>query len=416
MTKIKKKKRIPKLRFPEFDGEWDMVKLGDFLIPTLRQVPKPLSQYMAIGIRSHFKGTFQKPNSDPAKIAMNELYLVKEGDLIVNITFAWEGAVAIVKKEDEGGLVSHRFPTYVFDKKIVIGDYFRYIYPNDYFKYILTNMSPGGAGRNRVLNKRDFLKIKISIPNIKEQQKIASFLMVVDEKIGGLKKKKEKMEQYKKGVMQKIFSSCHSGLDPESSDCIRLKDENGKDYPAWEEKRLGEIGEIIGGGTPDTTKFEYWNGKINWFTPTEIKQKYVKDSLRKISSIGLQKSSARLLPKNSLLITTRATIGDISIATETCTTNQGFQSLFVNDKNDNQFIYYWISNNKKELLRKANGSTFPEISSKEVKKLKIYVPQKEEQQKIASFLSSLDEKIENINQELTQTQKFKKGLLQVLFV
>ena len=104
------------IRFKSDDGsefcEWEEYTLNDFLIPTLREVEKPKENYLAIGVRSHCKGTFKKPDSEPDKIAMDKLYIVKENDLIVNITFAWESAIAIVKKEDEGGLVSHRFPTY----------------------------------------------------------------------------------------------------------------------------------------------------------------------------------------------------------------------------------------------------------------------------------------------------------------
>ena len=82
----------------------------------------------------------------------------------------------------------------------------------------------------------------------------------------------------------------------------------------WVEKRLGEIAQTVGGGTPDTTKKEYWNGNIIWLTPTEIKEKYISDSERKITNLGLQKSSAKLLPKKTLLFTSRATIGDVGIA------------------------------------------------------------------------------------------------------
>ena len=88
----------------------------DFLISASRPVNKPGSNYLALGIRSHGKGTFLKPDSDPEKNAMETLYEVKENDLIVNITFAWEGAIAVAKKEDDGALVSHRFPMYEFNK------------------------------------------------------------------------------------------------------------------------------------------------------------------------------------------------------------------------------------------------------------------------------------------------------------
>ncbi|MBK9013966.1 MAG: restriction endonuclease subunit S [Saprospiraceae bacterium] len=126
------------LRFKGEKGEefpaWEEKRLGDFLIPTFRAIDKPNGLYLAIGIRSHCKGTFQKLEADPEKNAMDTLYEVKENDLIVNITFAWEGAIAMVKKEDDGGLVSHRFPTYTFNRGVVIGEFFQYVYPQKRFR------------------------------------------------------------------------------------------------------------------------------------------------------------------------------------------------------------------------------------------------------------------------------------------
>lgn len=197
------------IRFKDEDGknypEWDENKLGDFLITELREVTKPTHIYKSIGIRSHFKGTFQRLDADPSKIAMEKLFEVKESDLIINITFAWEGAVAIATKEDEKGLVSHRFPTFTFNTEITTPDFFKHIFPTKKFKYILTNISPGGAGRNRVLNKKDFLKIKVSLPTLPEQRKIADFINAMENMLA-LKANQIKLaEQWKKGLMQKMF-------------------------------------------------------------------------------------------------------------------------------------------------------------------------------------------------------------------
>jgi len=185
--------------------EWGEKKFSTFLNLTTREVEKPNSNYLAIGIRSHFKGTFQKPDSEPDKISMDKLYLVKKNDLIINITFAWEGAVAIVNKEDEGGLVSHRFPTYTFKESTVFHDYFRYIFPNKRFKMMMELISPGGAGRNRVMNKADFLKLKWVFPSLPEQHKIASFLTAIDKKIEQVSTQLEKTKAWKKGLLQKMF-------------------------------------------------------------------------------------------------------------------------------------------------------------------------------------------------------------------
>ena len=183
----------------------------------------------------------------------------------------------------------------------------------------------------------------------------------------------------------------------------------------WEVKKLGEVCDIIGGGTPETNKEEYWNGKINWFTPTEIKSNYVSKSIRTISKLGLQKSSAKILPIGTILLTTRATIGEVSIALEECTTNQGFQSL-VTKSNNNIFIFNWIKENKHELISRANGSTFPEISKTEIEKIQIQIPKLPEQTKIASFLTAVDDKLQALKQKKTLLEQYKKGVMQKIFL
>ncbi len=227
----------------------------------------------------------------------------------------------------------------------------------------------------------------------------------MDERIGQLIKKKALLEDYKKGVMQQLFSQQ-----------IRFKDDNGNDFPDWEEKKLGEVAEVVGGGTPDSTNEDYWNGDVQWFTPTEIRSKFVSQSKRTISESGLKKCSASILPVGTLLLTSRATIAEVSIAREPCTTNQGFQSITVNCNTSNEFIYYWLIQSKKDFLRKAQGSTFLEIGGKEVRKMMLLIPALEEQKKIADFLSAIDQKIESVSQQIAKTQTFKKGLLQQMFV
>ena len=158
---------------------------------------------------------------------------------------------------------------------------------------------------------------------------------------------------------------------------------------------IKEIADVIGGGTPKTEKDEYWNGNIQWFTPTEVGQnKYVSKSIRNISNLGLEKSSAKLLPKGTILLSTRATVGECSIASNECCTNQGFQSLVVNEKADNEYIYYLIQKLKNHFIKYACGSTFLEISNKEIGNTIIRVPILSEQKQISTFLSKIDDRIE----------------------
>ncbi len=194
-------------RFPGFDGrQWTKMKIGEFTRPVQRVVKKPNKPFKALGIRSHGKGTFLKQNFDPAAIEMTELFEVGKDDLIVNITFAWEGAIAIAGDDDDGALVSHRFPTYVFNTNLVIPDYFRHVIIQRSFVLKLGQISPGGAGRNRVLSKRDFSKIDVLIPSLPEQQRIAGVLNACDREIQLLQTELTVLKDQKRGMMQELLT------------------------------------------------------------------------------------------------------------------------------------------------------------------------------------------------------------------
>lgn len=184
----------------------------------------------------------------------------------------------------------------------------------------------------------------------------------------------------------------------------------------WESTKIGEIAEVVGGGTPKTEVEEYWNGEIKWFTPSEIgKTKYIFDSERHITNEGLKNSSAKLLPKNTILLSSRATVGEISIASTECSTNQGFQSLITKNNVDNEFIYYLITTIKNEFLRRSSGSTFLEISKNEIKRIPINIPELSEQNKISNLFSAIDNKIGMLEKKHQYYQDFKKYLMQRIF-
>ena len=182
----------------------------------------------------------------------------------------------------------------------------------------------------------------------------------------------------------------------------------------WETKSINDLADVIGGGTPDTTVKSYWDGGIQWFTPSEIgKNKFVDASLRTITEDGLNNSSAKLLPPNTILLSSRATIGECSLSLRECATNQGFQSLV--SKNCNvDFLYYLIQTKKKDLIRKSCGSTFLEISANEVRKIQVSVPSDVEQQKIAELLSLIDKRIATQNKIIEKYESLIKGLNNIL--
>ena len=182
----------------------------------------------------------------------------------------------------------------------------------------------------------------------------------------------------------------------------------------WNKYTINDLATVVGGGTPDTTVKSYWGGDIQWFTPSEIgKNKYVDFSKRTITRDGLDNSSAKLLPLHTILLSSRATVGECSIASNECTTNQGFQSLIAKQCNID-FLYYLIQTKKKDLIRNACGSTFLEISANEIRKIKVAVPVQNEQEQIAKLLSLIDERIATQNKIIEKLQSLIKGLVDEL--
>ena len=204
-------------------------------------------------------------------------------------------------------------------------------------------------------------------------------------------------------------------IEKQSSLVPRLRFSEFRDTPVWTRTTLEEIGKFIGGGTPSTSIPEYWGGDIPWFVPSEVNARYLSVSKRTISGEGLRRSSANLLPAGTVLISSRATIGDVGIAENACATNQGFQSLVVYATEANVYWYYWFVQHKDELIKRAAGSTFLEIGKNELKRIPVVRPDKGEQQKIADCLGSLDDLISAQEQKLHVLRQHKQGLMQNLF-
>ncbi|OSI12758.1 restriction endonuclease subunit S [Neisseria canis] len=186
---------------------------------------------------------------------------------------------------------------------------------------------------------------------------------------------------------------------------------------AWEKKTLGEIVEIIGGGTPDTTNPAYWNGDIDWYSPTEIGEHiYANGSVKKITSQGLQKSSAKMLPENkTVLFTSRASIGDMAILTKAGSTNQGFQSFVVGKELDIYFLYSMGFKIKEYALKNASGSTFLEVSKNKLLKAELFIPQLPEQAQLGNFFRELDHRITQSRALWEKSRQLKKAMLTKMF-
>ena len=194
----------PKIRFKGFDDAWEQRKLNELLKKYEDPVDTPHNGYERIGIRSHAKGTFHSFVEPGKELDTAKMHRVASDKFILNITFAWEHAVAITNENDAGKLVSHRFPQFSFDEKLK-SHFFKYLMLDRKFKEHLELSSPGGAGRNRVLKISDMLKYEIKIPSIGEQTKIAKYLDELDHLITLHQHKCNELREIKKYMLKNMF-------------------------------------------------------------------------------------------------------------------------------------------------------------------------------------------------------------------
>lgn len=167
-------------------------------------------------------------------------------------------------------------------------------------------------------------------------------------------------------------------------------------------KRIEELGEVVGGGTPSTKNEAYWNGDIPWISPkdlTSYNYRYISRGERNITKLGFENSSVKMLPKGSILFSSRAPIGYVAIAANSVCTNQGFKSVVPNKNVDPLFLYYLLKANAKHIANMGSGTTFKEVSGKVMRNIVLPIPSTiEEQKRISSILDSIDSKIELNNQ------------------
>ena len=185
----------------------------------------------------------------------------------------------------------------------------------------------------------------------------------------------------------------------------------------WREVLVEELGKISSGGTPKSGEPAYWGGDVSWATPTDITKlasRYISSTARQITEAGLKSSSAKIVPPGSILVCTRATIGELAIASKPICTNQGFKNLVLTSDYDSDFVFYLLCFFKNDLVRHACGSTFLELRKKDFEKLTFAVPPLGEQRKIAKIISTWDQAIEAVEKLIANSQTQKRALMQQL--
>ncbi|WP_407445160.1 restriction endonuclease subunit S [Fibrobacter sp.] len=417
--KLVKAGKVPagykKTRIGVVPEEWRIGDLSEVLELTLREVEKPSKPYWRVGVRSWAKGTFRAYVDDPSSVDMDTLYQVKENDLVVSITFAWEHAIALATKDDDGLLVSHRFPTYVFKKNHLPIFYQKFV-SQPIFKYMLELVSPGGAGRNRVLDKKNFIKLPCPILKFKEQEKIAEILAAQDRVIELKEKLIAEKQKQKRCLMHRLLIKDYSlkrfNKIVLNGICI--------DKNKWSRKRLEEIAKMSSGSTPRRDCKDNFNGSVQWLSSGELKQKYIVDTEEKLSKDAVRQSNLRIYKPGTFVIAMYGLEavgirGTCSIIQTDCTISQACMAFTELKDVINEYLYYWYLLNGQVIgVKYAQGSKQQNLNSDLMGKIIVDLPTLPEQQAIAKVLSAADEEISLLQKDLEQEKLKKKSLMQLL--
>lgn len=433
--KIKKTKPLPEISDDEKPFEipesWEWVMFEDIFEIARGGSPRPIKQFLT---QSHDGINWIKIGdteigdkyivSTKEKIipkGLSKSRLVEVGDLLLTNSMSY-GRPYILKTRGaihDGWLVLSPY----FEK--INKEFFYYIISSPYVHNQFARTVSGAVVKN--LNKDKVKKIFIPLPPLVEQYRIVARIEELQPDIDAYDKAQTELrtieqrfpDDMKKSLLQYAIEGklvpqrkeegtardLLAEIRAEKEKLIKEKkikktkplpeitdDEKPFDIPdSWEWVRLEEIGSVIGGGTPKTKIIEYWDGTIPWITPADMKfiGKYAKGGKRNISSLGLQKSSAQLMPKGTVLFSSRAPIGYIAIADNDISTNQGFKSIVPFDMRCNEYIYYCLQARLNDIKHRASGTTFKEISGAEFGKTMIPFPPLAEQHRIVARIEEL---------------------------
>ena len=369
---------IPKIRFKGFTEPWEQRKFSD------------------VGTVAMCKRIFKDQTSDEGEVPFYKIgtfggapdaYITRELFEEYKKTYQYpsKGDILISASGSIGRTIEYTGEDEYFQDSNIVWLKHGENLDNSFLKvlYSIVEWSCEGSTIKRLYND-NFLKTEFMLPKIDEQIKIGKYFRKLDHLITLHQRKCDDTKELKKYMLQKMFPK-NGEKFPE----IRFKGFT----EAWEQRKLGELAEIVGGGTPSTSVNSYWDGDIDWYAPAEIgEQIYLESSQRKITEEGLNKSSAKILPIGTVLFTSRAGIGKTAILQKEGCTNQGFQSIVPNkEKLDSYFIFTRSEELKRYGETVGAGSTFVEVSGKQMANMELMMPKTmPEQQQIGEFFTNLD--------------------------
>jgi type I restriction enzyme S subunit len=376
-------KKSPQIRFPEFKEPWAEERL-DFFFSSSRAKGRDGLPTLSVTLDRGLIDRAELDRKMETNLGPDEHLLVREKDIAYNMMRMWQGAFG---RSDREGIVS---PAYVVIRPKSSADsaYFAYAFRRNRSIYLFWAYSYGITNDRLRLYADDFLRIPFRAPKVPEQQKIAAFLTAVDGRIEQLGRKKALLEATKKGVMQQLFTQT-----------LRFQDDHGHDFPDWEEKTLKTI----------CSTFKSGNG----ITADEIQDS---GTYPVYGGNGLRGYTDRFTHEGEFVLIGRqgALCGNINRTSGKSYISEHAIAVAGNHLASTDWLEHRLNHMK--LNRLSESSAQPGLAVNKLEKLKLLVPSLPEQTKIAGFLSALDGKIAAVGEQMRQTQAWKKGLLQQMFV
>lgn len=369
------------------------VRLGDVLELQRRKIQVAASdEYMEVGLRSFGKGIFHKPVVTGADLGDKKVYRIEPGDLVISNVFAWEGALAVASDSERGRIGSHRFMTWTpRGTGRVHLRYLWHYFLSDSGLLHLRRASPGSAGRNRTLGIAAFENIAIPLPSLPEQKRIADRLDRIHARQGNLLRPG-------KAIVPAVFRGALS----------KLLDRADKYWT------VGEEIQVMGGGTPSKTNPDYWHGDIPWVTPTDLgrlRSRTISTTERTLSASGLERGGARLIPPNSVIMSSRAPIGHLATNCVSAATNQGCKSFVPQVDVTPEYLYFAVLSVMDEIKRRGSGTTFSEVSASKLLGLRIPAVESGAQQEVAARLARTQDAMWQITALQMQSSSLSSALL-----
>ena len=409
---------IPKRRFPEFRARdaWQKRKLSYLL-----SEPKQRNRDLKFGANDvlSVSGEFGCVNQiallgrSYAGASVENYHVVQAGDVVYTKSPLKRNPYGIIKaNKGRAGIVSTLYAVYRPTAE-ALADYLDYYFSNDYhLNSYLQPIVKKGAKNDMKVNNSDVLTGEVWVPEIDEQQKIAECLSTFDELIVATGQKLDALKAHKKGLMQQLC--------PREGETVpRLRFPEFQDAPDWKSDSLGKIFNTASGGTPSRAEKSYWNGSIPWITTSLVDFRVITGADEFITAQGLEKSSAKLFPKGTVLMAMYGqgkTRGQVALLAVEVATNQACAAILPRSDIDPYFVFLNLAGRYEEIRRISNAGGQENLSQDLIRGIAFSFPESEdEQRKVTDCLSFLDDLITAQSDQLETLKAHKKGLMQQLF-